>query len=241
MNKRAKELNMTNTHFVTPSGLDDKEHYTTARDLAVLAAAAMKNPDFAEIACEKSMSVQFISPDQTRRLTNHNKLLSMYNGCVGVKTGFTKKAGRCLVSSAGENGVHLVAVTLNASDDWNDHEKMLNYGFSKLISCPIDDSDYSVKIPVVGGTSNNVAIHGSVQNSIVVNADEVPNIKRTVELPEFTYAPVESGQVLGTVRYTIGSKTVATTELIAVGQVPKSEIRKNIFEIFLDHIKNLFI
>ena len=83
--------------------------------------------------------------------------------------------------------------------------------------------------------------HGSVQNSIVVNADEVPNIKRTVELPAFTYAPVESGQVLGTVRYTIGSKTVATTELIAVGQVPKLAIPKNIFEIFLDHIKNLFI
>jgi len=241
MNKRAKELNMTNTHFVTPSGLDDKEHYTTARDLAVLAAAAMKNPDFAEIACEKSMSVQFISPDLTRRLTNHNKLLSMYNGCVGVKTGFTKKAGRCLVSSAEKNGVHLVAVTLNASDDWNDHEKMLNYGFSKLISCPIDDSGYSVTFPVVGGTSNNVVIHGSVQNSIVVNADEVPNIKRTVELPAFTYAPVETGQVLGTVRYTIGSKTVATTELIAVGPVPKLEMPKNIFEIFLDHIKNLFI
>jgi D-alanyl-D-alanine carboxypeptidase/D-alanyl-D-alanine carboxypeptidase (penicillin-binding protein 5/6) len=241
MNKRAKELNMTDTHFVTPSGLDDEEHYTTARDLAVLAAAAMKNPDFAEIACEKSMSVQFISPDQTRRLTNHNKLLSMYSGCVGVKTGFTKKAGRCLVSSAEKNGVHLVAVTLNASDDWNDHEKMLNYGFSKLISCPVDDSGYSVTFPVVGGTSNNVVIHGSVQNSIVVNIDEAPNIKRTVELPAFVYAPVEAGQVLGTVRYTVGSKTVATTELIAVGQVAKLEIPKNIFEIFLDHIKNLFI
>ncbi|MDF2631916.1 MAG: D-alanyl-D-alanine carboxypeptidase [Caproiciproducens sp.] len=241
MNKRAKELNMTDTHFVTPSGLDDEEHYTTARDLAVLAAAAMKNPDFAEIACEKSMSVQFISPDQTRRLTNHNKLLSMYSGCVGVKTGFTKKAGRCLVSSAEKNGVHLVAVTLNASDDWNDHEKMLNYGFSKLISCPVDDSGYSVTFPVVGGTSNNVVIHGSVQNSIVVNIDEASNIKRTVELPTFVYAPVEAGQVLGTVRYTVGSKTVATTELIAVGQVAKLEIPKNIFEIFLDHIKNLFI
>ena len=132
MNKRAKELNMTNTHFVTPSGLDDKEHYTTARDLAVLAAAAMKNPDFAEIACEKSMSVQFISPDLTRRLTNHNKLLSMYNGCVGVKTGFTKKAGRCLVSSAEKNGVHLVAVTLNASDDWNDHAKNNHYSLNIL-------------------------------------------------------------------------------------------------------------
>lgn len=241
MNKRAAELNMTSTHFVTPSGLDDEEHYTTARDLAVLAAAAMKNPDFAEIACAKAMSVQFISPDQTRRLTNHNKLLSMYDGCVGVKTGFTKKAGRCLVSSAEKNGVTLVAVTLNASDDWNDHEKMLNYGFSRLTSYPIDDSSYFKTLPVVGGTSNSVEIRGSTVNNIVAHIDEIPNIKRTVELPAFVYAPVEAGQILGTVRYTIDSKTVATTELIACGQVSQSAIPKNIFQIFLDHIKNLFI
>ncbi len=241
MNKRAKELNMTNTHFVTPSGLDDEEHYTTARDLATLAAAAMKNSDFAGIACKKTMSVQYVSPSYTRRFTNHNKLLSMYDGCVGVKTGFTKKAGRCLVSSAERNGVRLIVVTLNASDDWNDHQKMLNYGFTKLTSYQIDDSGYSTSVPVVGGTSNSVLVHGSVGNEIVVNTDEVSNIKRTIELPSFVYAPVEVGRVLGTVRYTINSKTVASTELIVTGEVSKLKINKNLFEIFLDQIKNLFI
>lgn len=132
MNKRAKELNMTNTHFVTPSGLDDENHYTTAKDLAILAAAAMHNPDFAEIASQKVMAVQFVNPDQTRKLKNHNKLLSMYDGCIGVKTGFTKKSGRCLVSSAQRNGVNLIAVTLNDPDDWKDHQKLLDYGFSKI-------------------------------------------------------------------------------------------------------------
>jgi len=241
MNKRAKELNMQNTHFVTPSGLDDAEHYTTAHDLATLAAAAMKNSDFAEIACQKTMSVQYVSPNYTRRLTNHNKLLSIYNGCIGIKTGYTQKAGRCLVSSAEKDGVQLVAVTLNASDDWNDHEKMLNYGFTKLTSYNIDDSSYSDYVPVVGGTVNNVMVHGSIGNPIVVNAEDAANIKKTVELPCFVYAPIEAGQLLGTVRYSIDSKTIATTELIAAGPVAKFETPKNIFQIFLDHIKNLFI
>lgn len=241
MNKRAKELNMVNTHFVTPSGLDDEEHYTTACDLAALAAAAMKNSDFSEIACKKTMSVQYISPSYTRRFTNHNKLLSLYDGCIGVKTGFTKKAGRCLVSAAEKNGVRLVVVTLNASDDWNDHQKMLNYGFAKLTSYKIEDSAYSVTVPVVGGTLNSVMAHGSVGNEIVVNTDDVPAIKRTVELPSFIYAPITTGQVLGTVRYTLDSKTLATTEIISTGQVLKLESSKNIFEIFLDQIKSLFI
>lgn len=241
MNKRAKELNMVNTHFVTPSGLDDAEHYTTAHDLAILAAAAMKNSDFAEIACQKAMNVQYVSPNYTRRFTNHNKLLSIYNGCIGIKTGYTQKAGRCLVSSAEKNGVRLVAVTLNASDDWNDHQKMLNYGFTKLTSYKIDDSGYSDYVSVVGGTANTVPVHGSMGNPIVVNSEDTANIKRTVELPSFVYAPVKTGQVLGIVRYSVNSKTIATTELIAAEQVVKSEISKNIFQIFLDHFKNLFI
>lgn len=241
MNKRAKELNMVNTHFVTPSGLDDEEHYTTACDLAALAAAAMKNSDFSEIACKKTMSVQYVSPSYTRRFTNHNKLLSLYDGCIGVKTGFTKKAGRCLVSAAEKNGVRLVVVTLNASDDWNDHQKMLNYGFAKLTSYKIEDSAYSATVPVVGGTLNSVMAHGSVGNEIVVNTDDVPAIKRSVELPPFIYAPITTGQVLGIVRYTLDSKTLATTEIISTGQVLKLESSKNIFEIFLDQIKSLFI
>lgn len=241
MNKKAAFLNMKNTHFVTPSGLDDSEHYTTAHDLGILAAAAMKNPDFAKIACEKAMNVQFINPNQVRRLGNHNKLLSMYDGCVGVKTGFTKKSGRCLVSSAVKNGVQLIAVTLNAPDDWNDHEKMLNYGFTKLKGISVDDSSYSVTLPVVGGTSTSVAARGSEKTSIVIDVNEESNLKRTVELPSFVYAPVEAGQVIGAVRYTIGSKTVAKIDLLAAANVPKLEVKRNIFQIFLEYIKNLLI
>lgn len=240
MNKRAAELQLTSTHFVTPSGLDDDEHYTSAKDLANLAAAAMKNPDFAEIAGNRLMNVDYVTPDQTRRFTNHNKLLSLYQGCTGVKTGFTKKSGRCLVSAAQRNGVNLIAVTLNAPDDWNDHEQMLDYGFTKLVSFPIDDSNYSFSLPVVGGTSMNITVRGTAGSNVVINAADSSSIKRTVELPRFIYAPVESGQVLGVVRYTLGVKTVASTELVAAGQVLPYTAEKNIFQIFWDKVKTLF-
>ncbi|XOQ48981.1 MAG: serine-type D-Ala-D-Ala carboxypeptidase [Eubacteriales bacterium] len=240
MNKRAKELNMTNTHFVTPSGLDDENHYTTAKDLAILAAAAMHNPDFAEIASQKVMAVQFVNPDQTRRLKNHNKLLSMYDGCVGVKTGFTKKSGRCLVSSAQRNGVSLIAVTLNDPDDWKDHQKLLDYGFSKLTGYTIDDSSYAVKIPVVGGTVDSVVVHGCKGNDIAVEYSDVSSIKRTVELSSFLYAPVEEGQTVGCIRYTLNSQTLATTDLVAATPVAQEKTDKNIFQKWMEWLKNLF-
>lgn len=214
MNKRAVELNLTNTHFVTPSGLDDKEHYTTARDLALLAAAAMKNPDFENITSKKSITVDYINPNTTRRFTNHNKLLSLYDGCIGVKTGFTKKSGRCLVSAAERNGIRLIAVTLNAPNDWDDHKKLLDYGFGKVTNVKIDDSAYSIQIPVVGGVTDSVSLKGSAGNDVTVDSDEANNIKRTVELPKFVYAPLENGQVVGKIRYTLNSNTIATTDIV---------------------------
>lgn len=241
MNQRAKELQLHDTHFMTPSGLDDKEHYTTAHDLAVLAAAAMKNPDFAEIAGSRYMDVEYVHPECTRRFTNHNKLLSMYEGCIGVKTGFTKKAGRCLVSAAQRNGIRLIAVTLNAPDDWNDHKKLLDYGFSKLTSCAIDDSGFSTSVAVVGGLKDSVTVCGSVGTSIVFDTDESLRIKRTVELPKFLYAPIEQGQVVGTVRYTLDSKTIAETDITAKEAIAKQEAPENPFQMFWDRLKKLFL
>lgn len=240
MNQKAEELSLTDTHFVTPSGLDDSEHYTTAHDLAMLAAAAMKNPDFAEIAGHKLMNIPYSSPEQTRRFTNHNKLLSLYQGCTGVKTGFTKKAGRCLVSAAQRDGISLIAVTLNAPDDWNDHEKMLDYGFGSLENVPIDDSGYSFRLPVVGGEEGIVAVAGTSGNNVTVARDDRPNIGRTVELPQFVYAPVEDGQVLGHVRYTLNGKTIASTELVAAASVPRRAQPKGWFRSMLDVIRTLF-
>ncbi|MBE6537348.1 MAG: D-alanyl-D-alanine carboxypeptidase [Ruminococcaceae bacterium] len=130
MNEKASELGLKDTHFTNPHGLDDKEHYTTARELALIAAAALENPIFREIVSSKKCTVKN-SDGETRLLINHNKLLNMYEGAIGVKTGFTKKSGRCLVGAAERDGQRFISVTINAPDDWNDHISLFNYGFEK--------------------------------------------------------------------------------------------------------------
>jgi len=131
MNKKAVEIGANNTHFANPNGLPNQEHYSTAEDMAKITAYGMSNSAFADIVSTKSYKIQGEGKAYPRVLSNHNKLLSMYEGCIGVKTGFTKAAGRCLVSGAERNGMTLICVTLNAPDDWNDHKKMFDYGFEK--------------------------------------------------------------------------------------------------------------
>lgn len=130
MTMRAFEIGAKNTVFKNPNGLEEPGHRTSAYDLALMGAAAMKNDIFASVVSAKNKTAE-ISGGKILHFKNHNKLLSEYDGCAGIKTGFTKSAGRCLVSAAERNGVMLVAVTLGAPDDWNDHKKMLDYGFEK--------------------------------------------------------------------------------------------------------------
>lgn len=132
MNKRAGEIGAVNTNFVNPHGLDAEGHYTTAYDLALIAREAMKNDTFREIVSTKTYSIPMQGEKWDRALKNHNKLLWRYDGCNGIKTGFTKKCGRCLVSSAERDGREIICVTLNAPDDWNDHTYLLNYGFDNF-------------------------------------------------------------------------------------------------------------
>ena len=171
--------------------------------------------------------MKFLVPDQTVRYSNHNRLLSMYEGCIGIKTGFTKKSGRCLVSAAERNGVRLVAVTLNAPDDWMDHQKMFDYGFSVLQSYEIDDSGVSLSLPVVGGVLETVPIVGGTGEPLVLTEEQHAKLKRVVELPRFAYAPIEPGQVLGTVRYELDGKTVAAVPLAAGGQVAALPVERS--------------
>lgn len=238
MNAKAAELGMKDTHFVTPSGLDSGSHYSSAGDMAILACAAMENADFSAIVRQKSMQIHFISPDKTCTFPNHNKLLSMYKGCVGIKTGYTRKAGRCLVSSAEKNGVRVIAVTLSDPDDWRDHTRLLDYGFSQLVCLNIDDSSCCISLPVVGGTRQTVKTFGTSGGSVVIRGSD--SVQKTVEAPKFLYAPVRIGQVLGRVRYTCGSKALAETELIAAENVPQRQIQKNWFQNIWDGIKGLF-
>lgn len=131
MNQRAIKIGAYNTNFTNPHGLPDENHYTTAYDLALISSAAMKNENFAEVVATKNKTISWEGAEWDRSLSNHNKLLKMYEYATGIKTGYTKKDGRCLVSAAEKNGLGLVAVTLSAPDDWNDHIAMLDYCFEQ--------------------------------------------------------------------------------------------------------------
>ncbi len=166
MNSRARELGMENTHFVTPSGLDatsadSQKHHSTAYDMALLAKEALQNQQFREICSSTQRKVAFEEPAKQVSFTNHNKLLSLYPDCIGVKTGYTESAGRCLVSAAERDGTLLIAVTLDAPDDWNDHATLLDYGFSQVEPIPLEGEDVKVTLPVVGSQTPWVYARGS--------------------------------------------------------------------------------
>ena len=219
MNRRAKEIGMEHTHFVTPSGLDDEQHYSTALDMAKLTAAALENRDFRELCGRINGEAVFLSPKKTVPLKNHNRLLRQYDGCIGVKTGFTKKAGRCLVSAAERDGVLLIAVTLNAPDDWNDHRKLLDFGFSQMTAerpAPVRES-----VPVTGGKGSSVTVSGAAEKLLPHQKKEV--LTEEIELPRFLYAPVSAGETVGAVRYRVGSRTVLTVPLQAEQSVEAAE------------------
>lgn len=220
MNCRAAELKMTNTHFVTPSGLDADEHYTTAFDLALLSRAALQNPDFATAAATEYETVYYGNPPYRRTLKNHNRLLSQIDGVIGVKTGYTKKSGRCLVSALKRNGKYVIAVTLNAPEDWNDHKLLLEYGLSRLKKFSSDASE----LPILNCVNGNI-------NSVHLQAEEVEfsyisdeSVTVGFYLPHFIYAPVENGEQLGYIKYRTGEKIIAYIPIYSKNAVEISKI-----------------
>ena len=240
MNERAEQIGMTNTHFVTPSGLGAKEHYSTAKDMAALGAYAMENKKFCQTVSSKSICVPFCKPEETHTYKNHNRLLSLYNGCIGVKTGFTKEAGRCLVSCAERNGVRLVAVTLNAPDDWKDHQAMYDYGFSKVSSMSFDDSSVRIPLKVVGGIEDEIYVLGKTSSKITVRNEDINLIQRGIELPSSCYAPIHKGQIVGKVVYRLDGKIIASNDLTADRDLDYKVPPKNIFQKIGKFFGNLF-
>lgn len=238
MNEKAKIIGMKDTHFVTPSGLDDKEHYSTAYDMALLGAYALENRSFFDICSKKKVDVLYKEPNEKRVFYNENKMLKRYDGCIGIKTGFTKSSGRCLVSGAQRNNLRLVAVTLNAPDDWNDHEKMLDYGFSVVESVTLNDNSI-IKVPIVGAESESIDISIEQPIKAIINKGEASKLKKTVLAPKFAYAPIKKGQILGKIEYTLNGKVIAENNLLAKENVNYQK-NKKMFK-FKNLFKNLLI
>lgn len=241
MNNKAKQIGMVNTSFVTPSGLDDENHYSTAKDMAKLMEYSLANERFAEITAQKSIKVNFIEPkDSSNTYSNHNKLLSLYENCTGGKTGYTKTAGRCLVSSAEKDGVVLVAVTLSAPDDWTDHINLYKYGFSSVASLSKDEYRCESKVKVVGSNLSEIAVSSFDEGSLVVPKGELKNVKKEILMPNFVYAPIEKGQVLGKVIYTLNGKEIASSSLTANDNCYYKEREKSFWDNLKEFIGGIF-
>lgn len=219
MNARASKLGLTGTHYANSCGLDAPGHYTTALDLARLGAAAMNNPEFAKIVGTQKIKIPYAGVANGRTLFNHNRLLSTFSGMLGIKTGFTEKDGRCLVTCARRDGVTLVAATLKDPDDWDDHKKLLESGFSLLKQRRLLDGPLSISEKVVGGTCGSVAANYDADVSAALADGELEKVNMTVDLPEFVYAPVNKGRKLGELVFTVDGQTVARTPLTAAETV----------------------
>ena len=212
MNKKAAELGLSDTHFENPHGLDSEGHYTTARELAIITAHALENAELAEIVATNAKTVE--SDLSQHALFNHNKLLRSYEGCVGVKTGYTKRCGRCLVSAAERDGLTLICVTLNAPDDWNDHTRLLDYGFEHyrpLSLCRPYQSFY--EMPVVSGESGRLLCVTNTALSYPVTENQ--RLTRVVECHRFAWKMPKNGTRVGRVVFYLDGKPIAEAELTA--------------------------
>ncbi len=228
MNRKARSLGLVATHFTNPHGLDDAEHYTTARELAIISRAALQNELIRTISSTRKTTIPHAGTDGVRLLVNHNKMLRLYEGCIGLKTGFTKKSGRSLVSAAERDGVRLIAVTLNAPDDWNDHTKMLDYGFTLFRGETLcQEGELLHPLPLVGGQDAYVML-GNREAYTVTLPIGAGEIHAVIECRPFEFAGVEEGTLLGCVRYLSDldgdgkEETVATVPLYTLYTVERT-------------------
>ena len=224
MNTRAKELGALNTSFVTPNGLHDPEHYTTAYDLALISAAAMKNPEFQEI-CGTSY-YRTATGNVQRTLKNKNKILWQYEGGNGVKTGFTKTAGKCLVFSAERDGMMLLGVVLNCPNMFPDAMKMLDYGFEHFeMRTLIRAGEVGTRLPVDSGMKNVLEVAAKEDIIIPVGIEgESAAITTRVILSSDLRAPIEIGSEAGRLEVWEGEKLLVSRSLYACNEISERNL-----------------
>ena len=226
MNAKAAELGLSSTHFENPHGLDGEEHYTTAYELAKIAAYALKNEAFAKIAATVKHTIPANELAPARTLVNHNRLLRENSDIIGVKTGYTKKCGRTLVSAARRDGVTLVAVTLCAADDWRDHRAMLDEGFALYENELIcGDGSLSFELTVTGGERASVTCK-NVGELFAVLPKGHGEVTYKAELPRFIYAGQKKGERVGKVRFFEGGRELGELPLYLAEDAPKKTGKK---------------
>lgn len=215
MNLKAREIGAENTHFANPHGLDAEGHYTTARDLALITAYALKNPIFAEIVSSKKKTIEG-PPNESwdRVMINKNKMLWQFDGGDGVKTGFTKKAGRCLVSSATRNGMQLVCVVLNCGPMWEDSSMLLEYGFKNYSNEKLVDRNSIFQvIEVKDGKEKFVGVKPKEDFYMALSSGEKEKVRLSARSSDPVIAPISKGGDAGTLEVYFDNKLIGTTGL----------------------------
>ena len=240
MNQKAKEIGMEDTQFKNPSGLTEEGHFSTAYDMALLGSFAIKNKQFRDICSQSSIRVSYGNPEYQRTFKNHNKLLNSVEGAFGIKTGFTKASGRCLVSAAERDGVTLVAVTLSAPDDWNDHKKLFEYGFEKVKIYEMGFDTEKIELDVVG--SDNKKIGVKLKNKLTYTAiDEEMNPETVVLCDKFLYSGVKKGDRVGCVKvFSENGKYLCESDLVSTENAPMNFTEKEKEMSFFDKIKDFY-
>ena len=223
MNARAREIGAVNTHFANPHGLPDDQHYTTAYDLALIAREAMGNATFRELVATERASIPWAGRDYDRQRRNKNRLLSSYPGATGIKTGYTSRAGRCLVFGASRDGMELVGVVLGCPDWFDEAERLLDgcfatYGMTRVLG-PMESAGY---IAVTGGKKDRVGM--CLMDTLSVPLQEGESAQVVLDVPGSVAAPVYPGMSLGTAHLVAGGREYGSCEVVVSERVDSAHL-----------------
>jgi len=226
MNKKAARIGAAGSNFVNPHGLDQEGHFTTAGDLAKITAYALKNPVFKQIVATKQKKIPWWGRDYSRVLNNKNKILWQVEGGDGVKTGFTNKAGRCLVASASRDNWQLASVVLNCGPMWEESEALLEYGFSAYRQATYYEKGQFVKtIAVKGGKEERVRLVSDRNLKIALTDEEQERVVIVEDSDDLLKAPVAEGQIAGNIKVMLDGEVLMQANLVCQEEVKEKSIR----------------
>ncbi len=227
MTRRAHELGAVGTNFVNANGLPDANHYTTAHDLARMAAYGYTLDHFADIVSAREGYFPWVHDSESKTLRSENQMLWLYEGGNGVKTGYTDAAGRCLVSAANRNGVQLIAVVLDSLYIWNDSIALLDYGFSKVGNeAVVRANETAATLPIVSGRKKSMQVKTVDELIMPTFKDDESAYNLQYDLPSFLKAPIKKGDAVGRVHVLCDGKEVAQTEVVATADVEQKSFFK---------------
>lgn len=241
MNKKAELLGLQNTHFMNPNGLDDPEHYTTAHELAMIARYAMGNEIFREIVSTRTYQATPDNVTETLYFSNHNKMLRNYEGATGIKTGYTRATGRCLVSSAKRDDMEFIAVTLGDPNDWKDHSEMLDYAFEQYYPKQVVREGMTVKVAEIEGKKHSMI----ARNDFTVPLKEhgKTEIEVVTHLAENLTAPINESEKVGYLDILCDGSSVGRVDIISRDEIESIDgirMKNSFFERLTGVFRTLF-